>query len=339
MESHSLRKGAMPKRTLAISSKEAHSYLSVLSSETRLAILELLGSKILNVQQIADALGLSQPTVSSHVQKLEEAGLIATNFERGQRGTQKACSSLFDEITVILASEKPKPRGHVLELNMPLGAYTHHEVSPTCGLAYSESIIGLLDSPKTFYFPERMNAEILWFAKGFVEYTFACSLPPGASVTRLDFSAEICSEVMGWDNDWASDITLWVGNTEVGTWTCPGDFGGERGRLNPRWWQDRYSQFGLLKNWMIDASGSYIDGVKLSSLTLADLTLDGRPLQIRLGTKSDARNPGGVTLFGETFGNYEQNLILHLTYELAGESSERRSDAPTASVSATQAAT
>ena len=278
--------------------------------------MELLGDKILNIQQISDELELSQPTVTGHVQRLEEAGLIATNFKRGQRGTQKACSSLFDEITLLITPEGREPRGHSLELTMPLGAYTDHEVGPTCGLAHSSSIIGLLDNPETFYFPERMKADMLWFAKGYVEYTFARSLPPRTTATRLDFSAEMCSEVAGWDNDWVSDITLWVNEVDIGTWTCPGDFGGERGRLNPAWWQDRYSQFGLLKNWMVDEGGSYIDGVKLSNVAINDLGIDGSPIRLRLGNKLEARNRGGLTLFGEKFGNYEQNLVLRITYEL-----------------------
>ena len=102
----------------------------------------------------------------------------------------------------------------------------------------------------------------------------------------------MCSEVAGWDNDWVSDITLWVNEVDIGTWTCPGDFGGERGRLNPGWWQDRYSQFGLLKNWMVDESGSYIDGVKLSNVTINDLGIDGSPIRLRLGNKLDIQEQG-----------------------------------------------
>lgn len=305
----------MRRRTLYISASEAQPYLSALASENRLAIMELLGDKILNVQQISDEMGLSQPTVTTHVQRLEEAGLIATNFKRGQRGTQKACSSLYDEIVLVITKEPRDTRGHTIDLSMPLGAYTDHRVSPTCGLAHTASIIGLLDEPETFYVPERIKAEVLWFAKGQIEFTFVRSLPPRATAKRLDVSAEICSEVAGWNNHWASDITLWVNGVEIGTWTCPGDFGGERGRLNPSWWQDRYSQFGLLKNWTVDESGSFVDGVKLSGVTIADLGVDGSPIRVRIGNKDDARNAGGVTLFGKTFGNYEQDLVLRLNYE------------------------
>ena len=78
----------MRQRALKISGSEALEYLRALASENRLAIMELLGSNILNVQQISDELGLAQPTVTNHVKSLEVAGLIATNLKSGQRGTQ-----------------------------------------------------------------------------------------------------------------------------------------------------------------------------------------------------------------------------------------------------------
>jgi len=306
----------MRKRTLRIAGPEARPYLAALASENRLAILELLGDKILNVQQISDELGLSQPTVSSHIQRLEEVGLIATSFRPGQRGTQKSCSSLFDEIVLQLVAEPEAPVAHARELSMPIGAYTGFEVFPTCGLAHRGSIIGLLDDAESFSFPERMNAKILWFARGHVEYTFPRIVPPGAAVTRLDFSAELCSEVAGFDNAWASDISVWINGVEIGTWTSPGDFGGERGRLNPSWWQDRYTQFGSLKNWTVDTHGTYVDGVKLSGVRVQELGLDRGPVRVRLGNRPDAHHIGGVTLFGDGFGNYQQDLVLRLIYDL-----------------------
>lgn len=309
----------MPKRILRISGAEALPYLTALASEKRLAILQLLGDKMLNIQQLSDELGLAQPTVSNHVQRLEEVGLIATAFRPGQRGTQKTCSSLFDEVLLQIGDPAPERAAPHREFSMPLGAYTDFEAHPTCGLAHAGAIIGLLDDPETFHFPERLKAKILWFARGHVEYTFPGALPPGARIRRLDLSAEICSEVAGHDDRWASDITVWINGVEIGTWTSPGDFGSERGRLNPSWWQDRYSQFGSLKNWTVDARGAYVDGVKLSGVRLADLALGDGPIRVRIGNRADAARPGGVTLFGDAFGNYEQDLVLRLSYELPGE--------------------
>ena len=43
---------------------------------------------------------------------------------------------------------------------------------------------------------------------------------------------ELSSEVPGTNANWPSDITLWVNEIEIGTWTSPGDFGDKRGVLH-----------------------------------------------------------------------------------------------------------
>lgn len=50
--------------------------LSLLADETRLRILKLLKTGEKNVTKIVESLKLSQPTVSHHLRKLEEAGLV-----------------------------------------------------------------------------------------------------------------------------------------------------------------------------------------------------------------------------------------------------------------------
>ncbi len=47
-------------------------------------------------------------------------------------------------------------------------------------------------------------------------------------IKRASISMEICSEAPGYKEDWKSDLTLWVNDVEVGTWTCPGDFRGQK---------------------------------------------------------------------------------------------------------------
>jgi ArsR family transcriptional regulator len=58
--------------------------LRALSDPTRLAILDHLGRGASSVTEIARAFGLSQPTVSTHVKHLREAGLVSAE----RRGTR-----------------------------------------------------------------------------------------------------------------------------------------------------------------------------------------------------------------------------------------------------------
>ena len=193
------------------------------------------------------------------------------------------------------------------------------EASPTCGLADTERIIGLRDDPQSFFHPDRASAQILWLCDGFVEYAFPYTLPASVDVERLEVQAEICSEAPHYDNDCPSDIALAVNGVALGTWTSPGDFGGKRGRLNPEWWDENWTQYGMLKMWSVDASGAYVDGARVSGVTLPDLLLSpAQAIAVRIGVSPNSERPSGFNLFGRGFGNYEQDLVLRLHYRRRG---------------------
>ncbi len=124
---------------------------------------------------------------------------------------------------------------------------------------------------------------------------------------------EICSEAPLSKLDWPSDITLWINEFEIGTWMSPGDFGGSRGFLTPAWWDIDASQFGLIKKWSVNSTGSYIDGNPVSDLTVEQLGIEGKNyFKVRIGVKADAANKGGLNLFGRKFGNYPQDIIVRI---------------------------
>ncbi len=283
-----------------------------LSSETRVRMLELLAEGEKNINELGQALGISQPAVTKHTQILEQMGLIHTEYKPGVQGMQKRCRLAYDRFIISFESQQ-LPETRVEEIAMPIGLYTLVNPTPTCGLASRERIIGFLDDPQSFFDPERATAQLLWMAEGFVEYVFPCTLGAGTHIHRLELMMEICSEAPNHNNSYPSDITVWVNGVEVGTWTSPGDFGGRRGRLNPTWWSDIMTQYGVLKIWSVDAEGSYVDGTPVSDLTIGELMLaPHHPIVVRIGVKPDARNLGGFNLFGRGFGNYEQDLVLRL---------------------------
>ena len=88
---------------------------------------------------------------------------------------------------------------------------------------------------------------------------------------RVQFSFEACAKAQGYNNDWPSDIALWINGREVVTFTSPGDFGGVRGRQNPIWWHDTMTQYGEMHVLSIRADGTYIDGWRTSDETLKSL--------------------------------------------------------------------
>ncbi|MDX8476867.1 helix-turn-helix domain-containing protein [Mesorhizobium sp. VK24D] len=301
---------------LTIDPEDDIEILKGLASPIRIRILKLLRSEgPLNVNDITRRLELPQSTVAINVQTLEEAGLIATEAVKARKGHQKICSARFDEIIVRFEAEEELQRdAKIIEVAMPLGLFTSVEVSPPCGLCSTDGVIGLLDVPDSFLDPARVQAALIWFGMGSVEYKFPNNAKLlNARIESIEFSMELSSEVPGTNMDWPSDLTLWVNDVAVGTWTSPGDYGDKRGVYTPSWWKLAGSQYGKLKSWRIGQSGSFIDGVRISDVTMNDLGItEHRSIRMRIGIDAKAKHPGGVNIFGRGFGNYDQDIVMRL---------------------------
>lgn len=290
-----------------------------LSTRSRVDILRLLISQNLNIVEIAEALKLPVSTVASNIKVLEAARLINTELLPASRGAMKVCSRNYDDIHIALNLEKAIPKGdiQVYEVDMPIGHYSDCEVSPTCGMANGEGMIIREDEPASFYHPKHVGAQIMWFRKGYVEYLMPLEIPAEAVIESLELSMEICSEAPNYDHNWPSDISVWINSVEIGMWTCPGDFGDRRGKLNPAWWFEWSTQYGLLKTWRVDKNKTTLDMEKISAVDLAQLNLqNSHKLRVRIGIKPDAVHQGGVNLFGRQFGDYDQNIKMTVHYAI-----------------------
>jgi predicted transcriptional regulator len=197
---------------------------------------------------------------------------------------------------------------------MPIGLYTSCDVSAPCGLCSTENVLGVLDVPDFFLDPHRMNASLIWFRRGFVEYKFPNNGKVlGAKIDRLEFVMELSSEVPGTSLDWPSEISLWVNNVKIGTWISPSDFGDKRGVYTPQWWKLEGSQYGKLVTWRISRSGTSVNDVQISDVTLDKLDLDKHHgIRLRIGIDETARHPGGINIFGRGFGNYDQDIVMRI---------------------------
>ncbi|MBI3708413.1 MAG: helix-turn-helix domain-containing protein [Proteobacteria bacterium] len=289
--------------------------LKGLSSSIRIRILRLLHSNgPMNVNELTKALQLPQSTVATNVQVLKDSDLIRTETIKASKGQQKICSARYDEVFIRLDGISAQQQDRMIEVAMPLGLYTSYQVSAPCGLCSTEGIIGLLDVPDLFLDPSRMQASLLWFGRGHVEYKFPNNAKIAkAEVEAIEFSMEISSEVPGTNSDWPSDISLWVNDVLAGTWTSPGDFGDKRGIYTPRWWKLEGSQYGKLTTWNISEKGCFVDGVKVSRITLKQLDLAAHhSIRLKIGIDERAKRPGGVNIFGRGFGNYDQDIVMRL---------------------------
>src|SRR5207249_2960118 len=135
-----------------------------LASESRLRILKLLVERDYNINELGQALGINIPTVSKHVQMLEGAGLIVSEYMAGVQGTQKRCRLQYDRLIVSLEGEQTA-QDQIEEIEMPIGLYSLIHPAPTCGLVNLERHIGLADDTQSFFLPERATAQLLWMAE------------------------------------------------------------------------------------------------------------------------------------------------------------------------------
>lgn len=286
-----------------------------LASELRLDILRCIrGAGRLNVNEVCEALSLPQSTVAANILALERAGLVESQAAKGRKGQQKICRVPFEEIVLRLHSPEAPPQDDTIEVSMPVGLYTSCSVTAPCGLCSTDRVIGLLDVPDHLLDPGRMQAALVWFWRGYVEYKFPNNAKVlQAPVEAVEFSMEMSSEVPGTNVDWPSDITVWVNGIRIGTWTSPGDFGDHRGTYTPRWWKLGGSQYGKLTVWRISALGTFVNATKVSPVTLDQLDLDGHhSVKLRIGIDEHAAHPGGVNIFGRGFGNHDQDIVMRL---------------------------
>ena len=303
----------MPDRVLMIGADELEAFVTALAPPARRRILEVLHGRELNVGEIAKALGLTQSTTVAHVQALERAGLITTELRPARRGVQKICSAPAHSAVVLFRSSPPAPAPLTIVTEMPIGLFFDYEVHPTCGLASEVEVIGFQDHPDSFTDPRRSAAGIIWFGHGFVEYRLPVALHDPGLLEEVSVSAEVCSEYPGWRAEWPSDITLSLNSVEVGTFTSPGDPGDRPGQLNPSWWVGSRTQYGFLKEWRVTGAGSFVDGVRVSEVTLDRIRLEpGGCATVRIGVKNGAANRGGINLFGSSFGNHPQDIRFAL---------------------------
>jgi predicted transcriptional regulator len=302
--------------TMIINPLEDLNKIKALASEPRIQMLKLIRERKLNINEIAEVLKLPQSTVATHMTILEEAELVHTESVKAKKGNQKLCSPAFRELLIQFPEEKSQD-DNFIEVEMPIGIFTDCTATAPCGLCSTEKIIGMLDIPDSFLNPERMKAGLLWCGSGSFEYKFPNNtLYENDKISKLEVSMELSSETPGTNSTWPSDITVWINRIEIGTWLSPGDFGDKYGKYTPKWWKLEGSQYGLLKHFSVTNEGSFIDGVKVSDVTIADLKIsEHHSIRVRVGVKENAEHLGGMNIFGKGFGNYDQGIILRTYFD------------------------
>lgn len=286
-----------------------------LGSPTRIEILNLLRRKgPMNVNDIAAQMGLPQSTTAINLKPLEQAGLIRTQTMKASKGNQKICSSIYNEILIRFGGDSSKACEEVVTVSMPIGLFTEFEVQAPCGLCSISNVIGMLDAQEAFLDPQRMQAALLWFTRGYVEYKFPNNARvSGKKIRKVEFSVELSSETPATSANGPSDISIWVNGIKAGHWTSPGGFGDRRGLYSPSWWKLSGSQYGKLKTWAIDETGTWLDSSMVSTQTISSLGIpDDHSIRFRIGIDENSDNSCGMNIFGKGFGDFDRDLVMSI---------------------------
>ena len=94
-----------------------------------------------------------------------------------------------------------------------------------------------------------------------------------------------------------------------------GHYGDVQGIFTPDWWFPNWNQYGLLKMIVINKKGTFVDGLKISNVTINEFNLDYKStVRFKFEIEEDAKNVGGITIFGSEFGNYNQDIKVRIAY-------------------------
>lgn len=308
------------KETLRTNISDADSITKIskaLNSPVRLEILSTLISQSMSMSEIADKFYLPMSSVSMHIHALADAGLISIKTKPGIHGSQRVCGIKVSSIHIdLFADIHQKSQKPAAIIEMPIGNYSDCDITAPCGIVNANTYIDLEDSVFGFYSPDHINASLLWFTSGMLEYRFPTKELTHSEIRQIAFSFEVCAEAPGYNNDWPTDITVEINDTPVTTFTVKGDYGGRKGLNNPSWWNPANTQFGELKTLIISNEACYIGEEIVSPHTIDSLGIKNDLFfTFRLKVDSESEHVGGMNLFGKNFGDYSQDIIMKIEYQ------------------------
>lgn len=294
--------------------EEGRLLFDALSSPTRIKIIELLqGTNYMNIDTLAKMLNISNGALTPHIKKLADCGLINVKLESIGHGTQKLCSIAESKIVIDLIDKTLT--GKYVQLEFNVGQFSDCLINPTCGLCDKEKPLFEFDMPHYFKYPERFNAELMWYTDGYVTYSFPNPLKEDQLLSELHISFEISGEGPFIAKDYPTAIDFYNGKSFLGRYDCPGEFAEHNGKLTPEWWT--YGQYGQLITLIIDKNGTTINGLEASSYTIENLLNEGsidELIKFTISCQDRSKSKGGITIFGKNFGDYPQGIIMKAFY-------------------------
>ncbi len=314
---------------LDISDPDDYNRLALLGraiyAPARIEIINLLYEKPLLLSDIAAKLDMPISSVAFHLKVLQEAHLIGVDYTSKSNSTLKYYTYTFPEITILMKDTRKQnsdlPEPYSTEIN--IGDFIDAEFNKRCGIASETEMLVECEQKKMFS-PVRKNAQLIWTnGAGFVTYALPNDFVDKGKVAEINFSLELCSEATGYNQSYPSDITFWINDKELCTYTCPGDFGDRYGKYTPSWWYAESTKYGLMTTVSVRTGGVFLNEkcvnkkVNIDALSLSS----GNRITLKIGVKNTAANIGGFNIFGNRFGDYAQHIVFNAVYSRIKRSS------------------
>lgn len=289
-----------------------------LSSPIRIEILRLLNKKPMLASEISEVLNIQVSSALVHLKILEDAELLSIETsKKGKRSINWYTYAVPKLIIMTRNNSGPKQTKAPIIYNVKIGDFIDAKFGASCGFA-SESQQLNENHPRNMFSPEKHSAQLIWNKHaGYLTYAIPNEYADTERLKSISFSMELCAETNGWNNNYPSDITFYINDVELCTWTCPGDFGDRYGTFTPPWWFLESSKYGLLTTVGIQNDGVYLNQKLVNKrIKLSDLNLkNGNKTTFKIAVKENAVYCGGFNIFGEKFGDYNQAIIFTALYE------------------------
>lgn len=280
--------------------KDGYKICYAIGSQARLEILEyLLAHPDSNIDAIAKHLHVSNGALTRHMQILIDCNLVEARTRTAKHGKQKVCRVIEDKIIIDVFSRSLFDNRY--RFSIPIGQYRDCDINPYCALVTKNGYIGERDDPRYFTYPERTEAAMLYFKRGYLTYALPKAHKIGETVKSASLSFEISAKPFGIGRTQQSAVKFYLCNTLVGSHIIDGEFT-DRRALAPEWYNG--CQYGRQKTLAVTRNGTFVDNVQISDITIDKIDFSVPSFSIS--------TEDGLALFGEGFGDYDSMI----TYEI-----------------------
>ena len=294
---------------------EIATFCDALSSKVRIKILQYMQNypSIYSLLELSQNLKIPMTTLVHHVKKLEKAQIVRTLYKTSKHGSVKTVVRLLKHVQLDLYRYTPHPSAQLdfERQTLSVGEYADFD-GKDFNFATDKELFPFYNN---CFLSGREKIGLIYTSNGKVTYHFSNQTAKTKKINELTLSLELCSEAPLFDNNFKSDITFWINQKEICTYTSSGDYGDRRGKLNPDWWQEINTQYGKLVTLTVNNDGVYLNGIKYSEKVNIDgLNLSqGNKISFTLGNKENSEYVGGFNLFGKNFGDYPQDIVMTLS--------------------------